>query len=64
MLCTARPQDIARMTLAALRSDAAVGKTLTLAGPTAYTTKQVRGCRWLCASTVFGRSSIHANIGQ
>jgi hypothetical protein len=30
------------MTLAALRSEAAVGKTLTLAGPTAYTTKQVR----------------------
>lgn len=29
------------MTLAALRSDKAIGKTLTLAGPKAYTTQEV-----------------------
>eukprot|EP00879_Flechtneria_rotunda_P010059 GHRR01010517.1.p1 GENE.GHRR01010517.1~~GHRR01010517.1.p1 ORF type:complete len:219 (+),score=78.15 GHRR01010517.1:761-1417(+) len=34
-------QDIARMTLAALRSDSCNGRTLTLAGPGAYTTKEV-----------------------
>jgi len=33
--------DVARMALAALRCDAAVGKTLTLAGPAAYTTQEV-----------------------
>lgn len=34
-------QDIARLTLAALRSDACDRRTLTLAGPAAYTTKEV-----------------------
>ena len=34
-------QDVARMTMAALRTEAAVGKTLTLAGPKAYTTGEV-----------------------
>ncbi len=34
-------QDVARMTMAALRNDATIGKTLTLAGPKAYTTKEV-----------------------
>ncbi|KAF6249607.1 hypothetical protein COO60DRAFT_1580224 [Scenedesmus sp. NREL 46B-D3] len=34
-------QDIARLTLAALRSDACTRRTLTLAGPSAYTTKEV-----------------------
>lgn len=34
-------QDIARLTLAALRSEACAGRTLTLAGPSAYTTKEV-----------------------
>lgn len=34
-------QDVAKMTLAALRNDAAVGKTLTLAGPKSYSTKEV-----------------------
>jgi len=34
-------QDVARMTLAALRTEGASKKTLTLAGPQAYTTKEV-----------------------
>jgi uncharacterized protein YbjT (DUF2867 family) len=34
-------QDVAKMTLAALRADATVGKTLTLAGPKAYTVEEV-----------------------
>jgi len=34
-------QDAAKMTLAAVQSDATVGKTLTLAGPKAYTTAEV-----------------------
>lgn len=34
-------QDVARLTLAALRSEACAGRTLTLAGPSAYTTKEV-----------------------
>eukprot|EP00775_Hariotina_reticulata_P004357 gene4357-4610_t len=34
-------QDIARMTLAALRTEATVGRALTLAGPNAYTIKEV-----------------------
>ena len=34
-------QDVAKMTLAALRSDATVGKTLTLAGPKAWTVPEV-----------------------
>lgn len=34
-------QDIARLTLAALRSDVCAKRTLTLAGPSAYTTKEV-----------------------
>jgi uncharacterized protein YbjT (DUF2867 family) len=34
-------QDIARLTLAALRNDACNRRTLTLAGPNAYTTKEV-----------------------
>lgn len=34
-------QDVARMTLAALRSDTTVGKTVTLAGPKAWTTQEV-----------------------
>lgn len=34
-------QDIARLTLAALRNDACNRRTLTLAGPAAYTTKEV-----------------------
>jgi hypothetical protein len=34
-------QDIARLTLAALQSDACVDRTLTLAGPSAYTTREV-----------------------
>lgn len=33
--------DVAKMTLAALRNDATVGKTLTLSGPKAWTTKEV-----------------------
>lgn len=36
-----RLQDAARLALAALRSDAAIGRTLTLAGPSAYTTREV-----------------------
>jgi hypothetical protein len=36
-----RSQDIARMTMAALRSEECSGRTLTLAGPQAYTTKEV-----------------------
>jgi hypothetical protein len=35
-------QDVARMTMAALRTDATIGKTITLAGPKAYTTSEVR----------------------
>lgn len=34
-------QDVARMTMAALRSDECSGRTITLAGPQAYTTKEV-----------------------
>jgi hypothetical protein len=34
-------QDIARLTLAALQSDACENRTLTLAGPSAYTTREV-----------------------
>lgn len=34
-------QDIARLTLAALRSDACENRTLTFAGPAAYTTREV-----------------------
>lgn len=34
-------QDIARLTLAALRTDACENRTLTLAGPSAYTTREV-----------------------
>ena len=34
-------QDVAKMTLAALRSDAAIGQKLTLAGPQAYTVSEV-----------------------
>jgi len=34
-------QDVAKMTLAALRSDATVGRTLTLAGPKAWTVPEV-----------------------
>lgn len=34
-------QDVARMTLAALRNDETIGKTLALAGPKAYTNKEV-----------------------
>ena len=34
-------QDVAKMTLAALRSDATIGKTLTLAGPKAWTVPEV-----------------------
>ena len=34
-------QDVAKMTLAALRSDATIGKSLTLAGPKAYTVEEV-----------------------
>jgi uncharacterized protein YbjT (DUF2867 family) len=34
-------QDVARMTMAALRTDATIGKTITLAGPKAYTTSEV-----------------------
>lgn len=34
-------QDIAKMTLAALRNDETIGKTLTLAGPKAYTVDEV-----------------------
>lgn len=41
VFCHVFPQDIARLTLAALRSDKCVNRTLTLAGPAAYTTKQV-----------------------
>jgi nucleoside-diphosphate-sugar epimerase len=40
-------QDIARLTLAALRSEACEGRTLTFAGPQAYTTKEVID---MCAS--------------
>lgn len=35
-------QDAARMTLATLRSEAAINKSITLAGPQAYTIKEVR----------------------
>lgn len=35
------PQDVARMVMAALRSDAAVGRTLPLAGPKAWSTEEV-----------------------
>lgn len=35
------PQDIARLTLAALRSDQCENRTLTFAGPSAYTTREV-----------------------
>ena len=34
-------QDVAKMTLAALRSDATIGQKLTLAGPQAYTVSEV-----------------------
>ena len=34
-------QDAARMTMAALRTDATINKTLTLAGPQAYTIQEV-----------------------
>lgn len=34
-------QDVARLTLAALRSDECAGRTLTLSGPAAYTTREV-----------------------
>lgn len=34
-------QDVARMTLAALRNDETIGKNMTLAGPKSYTTKEV-----------------------
>mmetsp|Transcript_4995 Transcript_4995/g.10779 ORF Transcript_4995/g.10779 Transcript_4995/m.10779 type:complete len:366 (+) Transcript_4995:108-1205(+) len=34
-------QDVARMTMAALRSDKVVGKTLTLSGPKAWSTREV-----------------------
>lgn len=34
-------QDVARMALAALRNDATAGRTLTLAGPKAWTTAEV-----------------------
>jgi uncharacterized protein YbjT (DUF2867 family) len=34
-------QDVARMAMAALRNDKVVGKTLTLSGPKAWTTKEV-----------------------
>jgi uncharacterized protein YbjT (DUF2867 family) len=34
-------QDVAKMTLAALRSEATVGRTLTLAGPKAWTVPEV-----------------------
>eukprot|EP01023_Acetabularia_acetabulum_P047194 TRINITY_DN495_c0_g2_i1.p2 TRINITY_DN495_c0_g2~~TRINITY_DN495_c0_g2_i1.p2 ORF type:complete len:406 (+),score=56.37 TRINITY_DN495_c0_g2_i1:108-1220(+) len=34
-------QDIARMTMAAIRNDSTIGQTLTLAGPYAWTTKEV-----------------------
>lgn len=35
------PQDVAKMTLAALRSEATTGQTLTLAGPKAWTVPEV-----------------------
>lgn len=41
MRCVALLQDIARLTLAALQSDACKNRTLTLAGPSAYTTREV-----------------------
>lgn len=34
-------QDVARMALASLRSDAAIGKTMTLSGPKAWTVPEV-----------------------
>ncbi|GMH41402.1 hypothetical protein BSKO_09312 [Bryopsis sp. KO-2023] len=34
-------QDVARMTLAALRNDETIGRSLTLAGPRSYTTREV-----------------------
>ncbi len=34
-------QDVARMSLAALRTDKTVGKTMTLAGPKAWTVQEV-----------------------
>jgi uncharacterized protein YbjT (DUF2867 family) len=34
--------DAARMVMAALRTDATAGQTLTLSGPKAWTTKEVR----------------------
>eukprot|EP00798_Chlamydomonas_sp_ICE-L_P031030 gene31029-7122_t len=34
-------QDVAKMTLAALRSDKSIGKTMTLAGPKAWSTQEV-----------------------
>lgn len=34
-------QDVAKMTLAALRSEASINRTLTLSGPQAYTTQEV-----------------------
>lgn len=45
-------QDIARLTLAALRNEACHRRTLTLAGPTTYTTKEViEMCERLSDST-------------
>jgi hypothetical protein len=41
-VCSAFAQDVARMTLAALRSVKAANKTLTLAGPKAWSTQEVR----------------------
>jgi uncharacterized protein YbjT (DUF2867 family) len=44
--------DAARLTMAALRCDAAVGRTLTLSGPKAYTTREVIAlCERLSDST-------------
>lgn len=41
LICCVLVQDIARLTLAALRSEACGKRTLTLAGPSAYTTREV-----------------------
>jgi uncharacterized protein YbjT (DUF2867 family) len=48
-------QDAARMTMAALRTEATIGKTLTLAGPKAYTIQEVRAHACLVLHSTFPR---------
>eukprot|EP00877_Chromochloris_zofingiensis_P005458 jgi/Chrzof1/14913/Cz09g20140.t1 len=48
-------QDVARMTMAALKNSATVGRTLTLSGPQAFTTKEVIE---MCENMSDGRAQV------